>query len=756
MRKLLFSVFLLICQSTISQTPFQTTFGPGNWKALVTIPDVYNSNPTDSFPCIIFIPGAGEIGGGYAALDDYGPHARIIGGWDGGIDVAAGKVYPVIISLEPNTDFATNGEFTRIVLDTILNRYSRIKRNSLHVTGFSAGAFAWKILVTKDATDETPPYGPFTYADYPKSIFDLQGVQPDDNPNWLTSPKNFARNKWGGKYLGFWGTADGIRQMDRFKDTMNAAVPGSALLYSTTDGHNTTAWNRFYGSTGGATPEAFNIGGVWQDVYQWMIRQGDTTVFDSPVEVDAGPNRVLYLPRSYAYLPGLATSPGNTITSYAWSLISGPNTPSYLSESTTNDTLWVNNLVSGTYTFRLTATDDESNVGYDDVVVNVNADYPCNNAVPVAYTLSTTSPNEIYMTNASAQPWKGGDTLKIPAGTYTVIQIDSFGGDPCRDIIIQPLGLVTVNGPVRFGKDAHHFTIDGRYGSVRTSIVVNGAGFAASMVSHATFRNIRIQNNTGGVGIYCKKDPVIGHPYTYGFSYTMRKIVIDSIDIFKVEGEGMYVGPTGPNGDVYNGGVIPIRLDSVTISNCTTDSTGWDGIQLSGALNGAKIFGNTVTNFGLNNISSQRAGIILGGTTSGDVYNNVVKKGTGNGIQIFGYGTINIYNNEIDDVGNTGTEQSFYGSASGSSVETVASQHLVMYNNLIKYPKSQGAMDFRDANGNGVTADVHDNYFCIDSPPGNWQTLHIKFQQGVNNVNNIISCSFPATDCNCFKGLIKF
>lgn len=770
MKKILLLIgFLTINLITFSQTRItkDTTFG--GWNARIS----YIQGWHDSTELFININGLGEVGSDTAKARVYGPHYYQYINGNNALDIrlSDGLFRPqlVFVTLQQPSGYQ-QPQNVKPKVDLIYSRF-KPKAKARHVMGLSNGGWVWHNFLYYE-----PTLGDYTYQNYFTSLVTIVGQMSDDNygADPYAYPNYFGHGAKNGSYrvLGFEQVNDGRnihRMIKKMIDSVGSTSRFGFLWTNFGDAGHGCCINTFYNpaqtnwtlsnadvqlSNGGDMNTLPIAGG--QNIYQWALRQGDTSMVgetEPELEVEAGPNRTMTLPRSYTYLPGSAVHIGHTITGYNWTLQSGPNTPVYLASSTTNDTLFVNNLVAGTYVFRLTATNDLSATAYDEVTVTVNADYSCNIAAPVSYILNTTSPNEIYMTNASAQPWKGGDTLKIPGGTYTVIQIDSFGGDPCRDIIIQPIGDVIVTGSIRFAKDAHHFTIDGRRGAIRQSITAKN--LAVGMVSHATFRNLKLGPNPDGVGIYMKKDPDPGHFYTYYQSYTMRKLTIDSCDLKNIEGEGMYVGPTGPNGDVYHDNIIPIRLDSVTISNCTTDSTGWDGIQLSGALNGAKIFNNRVTNFGLLDISSQRAGIILGGTTRGDVYNNFVKDGTGNGIQVFGYGVINLYNNEIDNVGNTGTEQSMYGSASGSSVESVPNQALKIYNNLIKYPKSQGAMDFRST-GNGDVADVHDNYFCIGSPPGNWQTLHIKFQQGVNNVNNIISCSFPATDCNCFRGLIKF
>ncbi|CAA6679344.1 MULTISPECIES: PKD domain-containing protein [unclassified Lentimonas] len=92
-----------------------------------------------------------------------------------------------------------------------------------------------------------------------------------------------------------------------------------------------------------------------------------TTIGEYPV-VDAGADRNLFLPNNSVILSGSAIDNG-TIASYQWTLVSGPNTPALVDSDT--DTVSVSGLVEGSYTFRLTATDDESNSGRDDVMVSV-------------------------------------------------------------------------------------------------------------------------------------------------------------------------------------------------------------------------------------------------------------------------------------------------------------------------------------------------------------------------------------------------
>lgn len=429
----------------------------------------------------------------------------------------------------------------------------------------------------------------------------------------------------------------------------------------------------------------------------------------------------------------------------AFNLLKDLTSTSHTITNPNSNTTTVTGLSQGTYLFMVGAQDNDSLWHYDTVSVKVNAaPSNCNVASPVTYTLSTTAPGEIYIPNASGMPWRGGDTLKIPAGTYNVIQIDSFGGDPCRDIIIVNSGgqvIVTGSG-MRFNKDVHHVSVLG-IGSADT-YGFKTVSFASSRSNHFTVRRIEAGPNPFGVGFYIKQDPYVNEPWTHYPNYTSTKITIDSCYVHDVDGEGMYIGHTYPDGDPSQGNRIPQRLDSVTISNNIVENTGWDGIQLSNARNDAKIFGNTVTNFGILDIDGQRAGIILGGNTRGKVYENTVTNGKGNGIQAFGYGTIEIYDNVVTNVGNTtknvNGEEILYGQDYLNAHESNPKQLMNIHDNQLNYPKARGAIRFNQGANSDPTLLV-DNKFCfLVAPPTNWQSLYIFLQTGFTNTNNILFC----------------
>jgi hypothetical protein len=90
--------------------------------------------------------------------------------------------------------------------------------------------------------------------------------------------------------------------------------------------------------------------------------------------VNAGPNQTVN--GTSATLNGFATpAPGQSITSYSWAKLSGPNNPTITAP--TSATTNVIGLIPGTYVFTLTATQTDAQIGSNStqVIVNVLAFY---------------------------------------------------------------------------------------------------------------------------------------------------------------------------------------------------------------------------------------------------------------------------------------------------------------------------------------------------------------------------------------------
>ena|GEM_PF-1370866 len=102
----------------------------------------------------------------------------------------------------------------------------------------------------------------------------------------------------------------------------------------------------------------------------WVFGTPHSTQVNIPPVANAGPDRALTLPTTSVTLAGGATDADGTVTSLAWTQVSGP---SATLSGTTTASLSVAGLSAGVFVFRLTATDDDGATASDDVSVTVTA-----------------------------------------------------------------------------------------------------------------------------------------------------------------------------------------------------------------------------------------------------------------------------------------------------------------------------------------------------------------------------------------------
>jgi hypothetical protein len=294
---------------------FTPPWGPTNtWMVRISRPrNLFTAgNPdTASRPAIITMPGEGQMGNTNSAnLSAYGPHFWLSQGWSGGVQLGNGTHYPILITICYVNEVYTNVQDVYNVVDTLL-KYYHIKRNSVHFAGLSEGAFTWGSLVAyeKNPGDQTGM----------KLMTSLVALEGTPNPS-LTQPNNTLgadttlykiwAAKYNGKYFYLEGNgADNFRAGWEYSGPMNDTVPGSAYFSYESDGSGAhCCWNDFYNpattnftsvgilGTYNAPSEAgagTNTMGTYKapaNIYQWMLRQGDTTLVGSaPVVVTPPP-----------------------------------------------------------------------------------------------------------------------------------------------------------------------------------------------------------------------------------------------------------------------------------------------------------------------------------------------------------------------------------------------------------------------------------------------------------------------------------
>lgn len=396
-----------------------------------------------------------------------------------------------------------------------------------------------------------------------------------------------------------------------------------------------------------------------------------------------------------------------------------PNTNSW---QIWHDVTAVVTLAAGVQTLKLQSTSATGwNLNYFEVV-KTPAD------VFASYTLRPNSGTSIYLPNSlNLAHLKPGDTLNIPAGTYSVIDLGAFKGTASTPIIIRNKGGKVVCKIFRFSRAPEYFKLLGNGDAgVRYGFKIDGGSTTGSCLTAfgTGFEIAYVEALNSKSGFFIKKNPVAEEPLTQFPNYTMSNVYIHHNYIHRISGEGMYIGHTAADGGQGGNPLLPVRMRNVEIAYNIVDQTGWDGIQLANATTGNKIHHNTVTNFGTTNRYAQQAGILLGGNAQADIYDNTIKNGTGNGIQNFGFGLNKIYNNLIENVGRNGTERGYEAVYCNDIIiksEVRPKQQIQAYNNTIKYPMPWGAIRVSGYNQNSLPATMQYNKVRLPNAPADWE-----------------------------------
>ena len=464
---------------------YDTTFD--GWNAIVT--EDLSLHGKDSAAGIIFFPGIGQQTKNIKDLEVNGPHYLIKNGmWDGSVKLGNGVHHPFIISLQP----PASGYPATVVkpkIDEILARY-RIKRNSLYFTGLSMGAWQANLFLTYQARP-----GDHSYGSMVRAMVNLEGVEPSDYTGIYSSMQYPGKmGQWakacGGRELWVEGSQD-WRDMLAGAQNMNAAVPGSASYFKVTYGGGAhCCWNTEYEPsvtwTKASNPNISQVVGaaVPMNVWQWMLRQGDTSMpsgTPAPAavapDVSAGGDPSITLPTTSTTLAGsAAASSGAKITAVVWQQAQGPAKARIGSPGSLTTT--VSGLTAvGTYGFRLTVTANNGKQAAATVNVVVKAaPVVVQTKAPQPPTVSAGKGQEITLPTSSititgTASGNSGTTIKGLSWVQS--------GGPVKTELSSPGSLTTkINGLTKAG--SYIFTLtatDNKEGSAKASmtVVVNAA-----------------------------------------------------------------------------------------------------------------------------------------------------------------------------------------------------------------------------------------------------------------------------------------
>jgi hypothetical protein len=148
---------------------------------------------------------------------------------------------------------------------------------------------------------------------------------------------------------------------------------GSTSVTIVTD-HNKTnkaSFTALRTNTAGQIIVSINKSATYNYLNGFVLTENSGTVAPPvPPTASAGPDQTIALPTNSVTLTGSGTDTDGSITKYSWTRVSGPSLPTIQTPGNSQTT--VSNLVEGTYTFRLTVTDNQGLTASDDVQVIVN------------------------------------------------------------------------------------------------------------------------------------------------------------------------------------------------------------------------------------------------------------------------------------------------------------------------------------------------------------------------------------------------
>lgn len=323
---------------------YQTKLKPNTTIGYLSyLPPAYNKS-NDKLPLMIFLHGLGEIGSNLDQLLNYGPPKLIRwGNWSSELPF-------IVISPQTPSSFggSWNPDLVNEVIDQVVARY-RVDESRIYVTGTSLGGNGTWNYATK-------------YPDRPAAIVPICGWGDPGKACQMKNVPTWAFHNQGDGVVSVSGTNNMV-------DALNKCSPNPApkkVIYQQS-GHD--AWTKTYDLTAG------------HDIYTWMLSHKKGGVVEKPAPenklpvVNAGPDQTLTLPQNAISLSGTASDSDGSIATFAWTKVNGP---SATMSNTNNAKLSLSDLKEGTYTFRLTVTDNKGAKAQDDanVIVRPSATQP--------------------------------------------------------------------------------------------------------------------------------------------------------------------------------------------------------------------------------------------------------------------------------------------------------------------------------------------------------------------------------------------
>ncbi len=303
-----------------------------------------------------------------------------------------------------------------------------------------------------------------------------------------------------------------------------------------------------------------------------------------------------------------------------------------------------------------------------------------------------------------------GDVVCLMAGTFHQLLIRNIHGLPGKPVTFRNEGgQVVISNETHYGISVRNcsfvdFTGNGKpdiqYG-IFIQKVKYGAGITFEKLSTDVSVSFVEITNTKLAAIIAKSDPNCSFE-SLRENFTMCNVMIHDNYIHDVQSEALYIGHSFYNGfnlncDGADTLVLPHVNIGVHVFNNTIQRTGRNAMQIASAYSNCKIHDNMISHDSQSEVYNQMGGIIIGGGSVCDCYNNHIAHGKGSGIEVFGRGNFMIFNNVIEFPGRSykpDTAQYFYPKHGIfiKDVNTDPGATIGIFHNTIINPKSDGIL----------------------------------------------------------------
>lgn len=408
-------VFALSNTYSQTQTPvyLSQTIANASCKGFYRyLPEDYATG-TKSYPVIIWVHGAGQVGQGNTAdlpkILEWGlPKIISEGGFPDSFRVNGTDHSFIVIS--PQFMGWPSGANVNAMINYVSNNY-RIDAERIYLMGISAGGGGvWDYASMSVAnSDRIAAMIPFCGTLSPTQT--LAGrIAASQLPIWA----------FHNTYDGTVPVANSRNWVNYINSYVPAPTPAAKLTEFPVQSNDAVIAHECWSL---ATLPSYKPQGI--NIYEWLLQyKRRTTIVNAAPVARAGNDTSIVLPATIRLNGDASTDADGIIAAYRWRKVSGPATHSFSDSTAANTT--VSNLSPGTYQFELRVTDNGGATGTDNITITVYAAFTPGTMQRVlidvgAGTLTGSPTNGLYWNNITdARPGirvsNAMTTLNLPSG----------------------------------------------------------------------------------------------------------------------------------------------------------------------------------------------------------------------------------------------------------------------------------------------------------------------------------------------------